>query len=56
MSLALINFGIDEFVNPRLRTETGASRKVRMRVGFTPVARGAHDAAARGTHDKETRS
>ncbi|MFF0394932.1 ABC transporter permease [Streptomyces sp. NPDC005248] len=56
MSLGLINFGIDEFVNPRLRTETGASRKVRMRVGFTPVARGTHDAAARGTHDKETRS
>jgi peptide/nickel transport system permease protein len=56
MSLALINFGIDEFVNPRLRTETGASRKVRMRVGFTPVARGTHVAAARGTHDKETRS
>lgn len=48
MSLALINFGIDEFVNPRLRTETGASRKVRMRVGFTPVAR--------GTDDKETGS
>jgi peptide/nickel transport system permease protein len=39
MSLALINFGIDEFVNPRLRTETGASKKVRMRVGFTPVNR-----------------
>ncbi|MGW6895217.1 ABC transporter permease [Streptomyces sp. NBC_01727] len=56
MSLALINFGIDEFVNPRLRTETGASRRVRMRVGFTPVARGTHDAVARGTHDKETRS
>ncbi|MEU6923880.1 ABC transporter permease [Streptomyces sp. NPDC046631] len=37
MSLALINFGIDEFVNPRLRTETGASGKVRMRGGFTPV-------------------
>ncbi|MFB8210160.1 MULTISPECIES: ABC transporter permease [unclassified Streptomyces] len=39
MSLALINFGIDEFVNPRLRTETGGSKKVKMRVGFTPVAR-----------------
>ncbi|MCX4864230.1 ABC transporter permease [Streptomyces sp. NBC_00257] len=49
MSLGLINFGIDEFVNPRLRTETGASRKVRMRVGFTPVAR-------TGTPEKETRS
>ncbi|SFY26517.1 ABC transporter permease [Streptomyces atratus] len=53
MSLALINFGIDEFVNPRLRTETGASRKVRMRVGFTPVTRAS---AARGTDDRETGS
>ncbi|MEU5169969.1 MULTISPECIES: ABC transporter permease [Streptomyces] len=40
-ALSLINFGIDEFVNPRLRTSAGASRKVRMRVGFTPVARAA---------------
>ncbi|MFD5870151.1 ABC transporter permease [Streptomyces sp. NPDC060322] len=38
-ALSLINFGIDEFVNPRLRTATGSSRKVRMRVGFTPVVR-----------------
>ncbi|MDK1472034.1 ABC transporter permease [Streptomyces sp. 549] len=38
-ALSLINFGIDEFVNPRLRTETGAARGVRMRVGFTPVVR-----------------
>ncbi|MEE1767956.1 ABC transporter permease [Streptomyces sp. JV185] len=53
MSLALINFGIDEFVNPRLRTGTGASRKVRMRVGFTPVTR---RSATRGTDDKETGS
>jgi peptide/nickel transport system permease protein len=41
--LALLNFGIDEFVNPRLRSagrtrvRTRAGRKVRMRVGFTPV-------------------
>ena len=41
--LALLNFGIDEFVNPRLRSggpgkvRTAAGRKVRMRVGFTPV-------------------
>jgi peptide/nickel transport system permease protein len=41
--LALLNFGIDEFVNPRLRASgrtrvrTRAGRKVRMRVGFTPV-------------------
>ncbi|MFJ6214206.1 ABC transporter permease [Streptomyces sp. NPDC092296] len=40
-ALSLINFGIDEFVNPRLRTagrHTGAGR-VRMRTGFTPVVR-----------------
>ena len=41
--LALLNFGIDEFVNPRLRSggpgrvRTAAGRRVRMRVGFTPV-------------------
>ncbi|MEU8072292.1 MULTISPECIES: ABC transporter permease [unclassified Micromonospora] len=42
-ALALINFGIDEFVSPRLRTggrtriRTADGRAVRMRVGFTPV-------------------
>jgi peptide/nickel transport system permease protein len=42
-ALALVNFGIDEFVNPRLRNngERGAKsadgRPIRMRVGFTPV-------------------
>jgi peptide/nickel transport system permease protein len=41
--LALLNFGIDEFVNPRLRASgrtrvrTRSGHKVRMRVGFTPV-------------------
>jgi peptide/nickel transport system permease protein len=34
-SLALLNFGIDEFVNPRLRS----ARLPGMRVGFTPVHR-----------------
>ncbi|WP_147136086.1 ABC transporter permease [Stackebrandtia albiflava] len=44
-ALTLINFGIDEFVNPRLRT-TGKNakilraRRIRARVGFTPVYRG----------------
>jgi peptide/nickel transport system permease protein len=45
-SLALLNFGIDEFINPRLRA-AGLSRKVakatglprRTRFGMTPVAR-----------------
>ena len=41
--LGLLNFGIDEFVNPRLRSSgpsrirTASGRRVRMRVGFTPV-------------------
>jgi peptide/nickel transport system permease protein len=48
-ALSLINFGIDEFVSPRLRTAgVGARRapngdKVTMRVGFTPVIRGRVD-------------
>lgn len=42
-ALALINFGIDEFVSPRLRSagrarvRTADGHVVRMRVGFTPV-------------------
>lgn len=41
--LALLNFGIDEFISPRLRSAGKTSikmvngRSVRMRVGFTPV-------------------
>lgn len=38
-ALSLINFGIDEFVNPRLRTAARVRGAIRMRVGFTPVAR-----------------
>jgi peptide/nickel transport system permease protein len=43
-ALAMLNFGIDEFVNPRLRDSGGrkvrtAAGVARMRVGFTPVAR-----------------
>ncbi|MCA2214861.1 ABC transporter permease [Jidongwangia harbinensis] len=42
-ALSLINFGIDEFVSPRLRSagktkiKTASGHTVRMRVGFTPV-------------------
>jgi len=40
-ALSLLNFGIDEFVSPRLRGHGGTGRRsgraVRMRVGFTPV-------------------
>jgi peptide/nickel transport system permease protein len=46
-SLALLNFGIDEFINPRLRA-VGLTRKAarkagigfRATLGFTPVVRG----------------
>ncbi len=55
-SLALINFGIDEFINPRLRA-AGLSRRqarragapARFRLGLTPVVRppaGSRDGAA----------
>ena len=46
-ALSLINFGIDEFVSPRLRSagktklKTARGRTVRMRIGFTPVLSGA---------------
>jgi peptide/nickel transport system permease protein len=42
-ALSLINFGIDEFVSPRLRSvgktkiKTASGNTVRMRIGFTPV-------------------
>jgi peptide/nickel transport system permease protein len=48
-ALSLINFGIDEFVSPRLRSagktriRTADGHTVRMRVGFTPVL--SHSAA-----------
>lgn len=45
-SLALINFGVDEYINPRLRTANGTrkagkriGKKVRPQLGFTPVVR-----------------
>jgi peptide/nickel transport system permease protein len=40
-ALSLVNFGIDEIVNPRLRADRSRRRvrgqKVRMKIGFTPV-------------------
>jgi peptide/nickel transport system permease protein len=42
-ALSLVNFGIDEFVNPRLRAsgqgtvKAADGNRVRMKVGFTPV-------------------
>ena len=43
-ALSMLNFGIDEFVNPRLRGVSGKKIRTRggstrMRVGFTPVVR-----------------
>jgi peptide/nickel transport system permease protein len=50
--LALVNFGIDEFINPRLRVAGRAERAARRagvrlghRFGFTPVAHGVRPAA-----------
>jgi peptide/nickel transport system permease protein len=51
-ALSLINFGIDEFVSPRLRSagktrvKTTSGQTVRMRVGFTPVLRSAREPVA----------
>ncbi|MWB99496.1 ABC transporter permease [Agromyces seonyuensis] len=52
MALTLINFGIDEFVNPRLRSTSANARSLKRRrivprIGFTPVVRTAHPAAPR---------
>ena len=52
MALALVNFGIDEFVNPRLRStgmnaRTLRKRGIRPRIGFTPVAVPATNKSAR---------
>jgi peptide/nickel transport system permease protein len=51
-SLTLINFGIDEFVNPRLRNTAASAgilrrKKIRARIGFTPIYRGGQPAPAR---------
>jgi peptide/nickel transport system permease protein len=54
-ALSLINFGIDEFVSPRLRSagktkvKTASGHTVRMRVGFTPVL---SNSSAPHTHAK----
>jgi len=56
-ALSLINFGIDEFVSPRLRSAgktkltTARGHTVRMRVGFTPVL---DNSAAPHTHATPT--
>ncbi|MEU4688383.1 ABC transporter permease [Actinoplanes sp. NPDC023714] len=56
-ALSLINFGIDEFVSPRLRSmgktklKTVSGRTVRMRIGFTPVL---NNSAEPHTHASKT--
>ncbi|RZU49130.1 peptide/nickel transport system permease protein [Krasilnikovia cinnamomea] len=58
-ALSLINFGIDEFVSPRLRSagktkvKTASGHTVRMRVGFTPVLGSAHVPAHRIPEQRE---
>jgi peptide/nickel transport system permease protein len=61
-ALSLVNFGIDEFVNPRLRdsgrgtVKTADGRRVRMRVGFTPVTghhNGDHNGPGNGRREPE---
>jgi len=53
-ALSLLNFGIDELVNPRLRNSGSlrvrdhTGRKVRMRVGFTPVLARSQDSTILG--------
>lgn len=52
MALTLVNFGIDEFVNPRLRSvgmnaRTLRKRGIRPRIGFTPVVYEAPGASER---------
>ena len=55
-SLALINFGIDEYINPRLRVMLSpraarklAGRRLRPQLGFTPVVRRTPEAAPMST-------
>ncbi len=49
ISLALLNFGIDEIVNPRVRSSrTGRGSKVKFQLGLTPVLRTAPAGARPG--------
>ena len=61
MSLTLINFGIDEFVNPRLRLAGLNPRQmrrqgIRPRIGFTAVLRDAPVGGSSGTTGAHTTS
>jgi len=47
--LALANFGLDEYINPRLRIAKYGSRRVKDEDGFTPVRRAPVEPAASGS-------
>jgi peptide/nickel transport system permease protein len=50
IALALLNFGIDEIVNPRVRSSRpGRGSKVKFQLGLTPVVRTAPAAARAGS-------
>jgi len=63
-SLALINFGVDEYINPRLRVANGGRKdgkkigvKIAPQLGFTPVVRRASaGAGARQTNGRTEES
>jgi peptide/nickel transport system permease protein len=42
IGLALLNFGIDEIINPRIRSARSGNKDVTFRLGLTPVLRAAH--------------
>ncbi|GAA1971933.1 ABC transporter permease [Catenulispora subtropica] len=49
IGLALLNFGIDEIVNPRVRSRRGSRRGVRFQLGLTPVLRSAGPRGSAGS-------
>jgi peptide/nickel transport system permease protein len=54
MALALVNFGIDEIINPRLTSaRTGRGHGVTFRLGLTPVLRQASAPARESALSKE---
>lgn len=48
IGLALLNFGIDEIINPRLRSSRSKRRDVKFQLGLTPVVRSASTPAVEG--------
>jgi peptide/nickel transport system permease protein len=48
IGLALLNFGIDEIVNPRARTSRSGRKDVKFKLGLTPVLRERKEPALAG--------